>query len=169
MAPNIKLFVAVLLHPEVALDYPAELLAEVFGSIDYTGATLPFDCTNYYQDEMGPNLSRAIIGFTGPHTADILVGAKRACIELERGCAVDGMRRINLDIGYLDHHKIVFASTKPAGQKLYLDSDIYADFVARFEGGSYQAMPWAFPDIKDGRYSADFLALRSLLLRHSIS
>jgi hypothetical protein len=165
MAPTVKLFVAVLSHPEIDISYPTQMLGEVFGSIDYTGRALPFNCTTYYEQEMGPNLSRAILGFRGPHTADILVSAKLACIELEKGCAVEGNRRVNLDIGYLDHHKIVLASTKAAGQKIYMDRDIYADLVARYEKGGYQAMPWAFPDFKDGRYGDDFLALRSLLMR----
>lgn len=165
MVPIIKLFAAALVTPEIDIKYPIQLLEEVFGSIDYTGRALPFDCTSYYEEEMGRNLCRAILGFNGPHTADILVGAKLACIELEKGCAVEGKRRVNLDIGYLDHHKIVLASTKPAGQKIYMDHGIYADLVARYEKGGYQAMPWAFPDFKDGRYAQDFLALRSLLMR----
>jgi hypothetical protein len=112
---------------------------------------------------MGPVLLRTIIGFTGPHYADILVEAKLACIELEKGCAVAEKRTINLDIGYLDKHKIVLASTKSAGHKVYLDRAIYADLVARFSGGSYVALPWGFPDFKDQRYEHDFKVLRAFL------
>jgi hypothetical protein len=113
---------------------------------------------------MGTGLSRTVIGFRGPHYADILIGAKLACIELEKGCAVDGKRTVNLDIGYLDHHKIVLASTKGAGHKIYLDSGIYADLIARYTRSSYEAMPWAFPDFKDGRYNPEFLTLRQMAL-----
>lgn len=163
MPPIVKLFVLALVQPTVEISFVKEMLSEVFGSIDYVSEPLLFDCTDYYESEMGPNLARSIISFTGPHHADILVGAKRACIELEKGCAVEGRRTINLDSGYLDPHKIVLASTKGAGQKIYIDEGIYADLIARYARGSYEVLPWGFPDFKDGRYAKDFLAVRSLL------
>jgi hypothetical protein len=166
VAPHVKLFAAILYQPTVDLPSVAQMLAEVFGSVQYIGTPIAFDCTNYYEEEMGPGLLRAIIGFTGPHYADILVEAKRACIELEKGCAVSEKRSVNLDVGYLDHHKIVLASTKAAGHKVYLDCGIYADFVARYGGGSYAAMPWGFPDFKEQRYNEDFVKLRALLRDH---
>jgi hypothetical protein len=162
-APTIKLFVAVLYHAQVDSSTIAHILSEVFGSVEYIGGSHRFDCTTYYQDEMGEDLYRIVVGFSGPHRADILPDAKRGCIELEKAYLQDGKRTINLDVGYLDHHKIVLASTKGAGHKIYLDQGIYADFVARYSDGTYCAMPWAFPDFKDGRYSSDFLKLRALL------
>lgn len=163
MAPHVKLFVLALFQPHVELSYITELLSEVFGSTDYVGSPQAFNCTTYYQDEMGKNLSRAVISFSGPHHADILVGAKKACIALETGSAVDGKRILNLDPGYIDHHKIVLTSTKAAGHKIYLDEGIYADLVARYSHGHYEAMPWGFPDFKDQRYADDFKQVRQLL------
>lgn len=164
-APTVKLFIAVLAQPSVEVSFVTQLLSEVFGSTDFVGELHEFDCTTYYEEEMGRDLKRFIVSCTGPHHADILVGAKLACIELEKGCAVDGKRTINLDCGYLDHHKIVLASTKSAGQKIYLDSGIYADFVARYSNGTYEALPWSFPDFKDGRYALEFKRIREILLR----
>jgi hypothetical protein len=115
---------------------------------------------------MGPDLMRYLVSFTGPHYADILPGAKRACIELERGCAItEGetqKRTINLDIGYIDHHKVVLASTKGAGHKVYLDDGIYADMVLRYANKSWQSLPWSFPDFADGRYNEELMAIRAL-------
>jgi hypothetical protein len=164
MPPLVKLFIAALSAPSVPLEYVAQLVSEVFGSVDFEGPPHPFDVTNYYEEEMGPGLVRSILGFTGPHPADILVGAKLACIELEKGSAIEGKRTINLDVGYLDHNKIVLASTKGTGQKLYLDSGIYADYVARYAHGAYNPFDWSFPDFKDGRYNQEFATLRSSLL-----
>jgi hypothetical protein len=164
MPPLVKLFIAALVTPNVPHGYVAQLVAEVFGSVDFEGPQHPFDVTNYYDEEMGPGLARSILGFTGPHHADILVDAKLACIELEKGSAIDGRRTINLDVGYLDHNKIVLASTKEAGQKLYIDSGIYADYVARYSHGAYKPFEWSFPDFKDGRYNQEFATLRNSLL-----
>ena len=161
-APIVKLIVAVLSKPEVDPNFVAELLAEVFGSVDFVGEPHPFDCTDYYQEEMGEDLLRYLISFSGPHHADILVSAKRACIALEQGLAVDSKRIANLDCGYLDHHKLVLASTKGAGQKIYLEDGIYADLVARYSNSRYEALPWGFPDFKDGRYAAELNQIRRL-------
>jgi len=162
-APPVKLFVAVLSQPQIGVSFTVQLLSEVFGSADFIGPQHPFDCTNYYEAEMGRDLKRFIVSCTGPHHADILVGAKLACIELEKGCAVDGRRTINLDCGYIDHHKIVLASTKAAGHKIYLDSGIYADIAARYTNGSYEPLPWSFPDFKDKRYGDEFKRIRGLV------
>ena len=163
--PRVKLFIAVLCSRGVDKDYVATLLSEVFGSTDYQGDPHHFDVTAYYQEEMGEELHRYILAFRGPHYADILVGAKLACIELEKGSSIDGKRTINLDVGYLDHNKIVLASTKGAGQKIYLDGGIYADLCARYGKGRYNSFEWGFPDFKDGRYDSDFDTLRHMLLK----
>jgi hypothetical protein len=132
--------------------------------VDFVGSRHPFDVTDYYEEEMGANLTRRIVAFSGPHCADVLVGGKLACIELEKGLSTEGKRTVNLDVGYLDHNKIVLASTKEAGQKIFIDSGIYADLVARYARGKYNPFEWTFPDFKDGRYDEEFATVRKLLL-----
>jgi hypothetical protein len=168
-SPKIKLFVAILTRPEVVHSETAGILAEVFGSLDYSGPRRLFDCTDYYEQEMGPGLLRSIISFTGPHYADILPEAKRACIEIERGCAIDNgsgelKRVVNLDIGYLDHHKVVLASAKGAGHKIYLADGIYADLSLRYSRRGFEPLPWSFPDLADGRYNDDFREIRRIFM-----
>jgi len=162
--PQVKLFIAVLVSPAVEQDGIVSMLAEVFGSADYIGSRHPFDVTTYYDDEMGTGLQRFLVGFRGPHLADILAPGKRACIELEKGLAVESKRTVNLDLGYLDHHKVVLASTKGAGQKIYVGDGIYADLIARYKGGAYQPFEWSFPDFRDGRYSDELSSLRKIHL-----
>lgn len=162
--PSVKLFIAVLLRPDLPLDQVLGMLEEVFGSADFIGTPHPFDVTDYYEAEMGPGLVRTLVGFTGPHNADILVPGKRACIALESGLAVDDKRTANLDLGYLDNDKIVLASTKGAGQKIYLSDGIYADLIARYSQGSYKPFERGFQEFTDGWYNTEFQALRQSLL-----
>lgn len=162
-APRIKLFVAALVSPDIEREAVVSMLSEVFGSVDFVGPPHPFDVTDYYLEEMGSHLLRFVVGFTGPHHADILVPGKRACIELENGLAVEGKRKVNLDLGYLDHHKVVLASTKGAAHKLFISDGIYGDLVARYSQGAYRPFEWSFPDFKDGRYNAELEALRRSL------
>ena len=49
---------------------------------------------------------------------------------------------------------------KYGGQKIYLGAGIYADLIARYEGGRYRPFAWTFPDFRDGRYDPELAALR---------
>lgn len=68
---------------------------------------------------------------------------------------------VNLDVGYLDFHKLVLASAKYNGQKIYLDQGIYADPTLYFEGGQFHAFENTFPDFKSNTYHEVFLKIRN--------
>jgi hypothetical protein len=89
---------------------------------------------------------------------------KLECNVLKDVQRINGKRRVNLDAGYLDHNKVILASAKEAGQKLYLDKGIYADLVGRYKNGAYRPFEWIFPDFKDGRYTVELLSMRTLYL-----
>lgn len=161
----VKFFVALLWGDAAALPEAYARLLERFGAIDYEGPDRDFDLTNYYEAEMGMNLQRRLIAFAALRGPDELVQAKLACNEIEDGVGGSHGRRVNLDLGFLDHNKIVLASAKGAGQKIYLGNGIYADLVARYADGRYQPFAWTFPDFKDGRYDFELGELRRLYLR----
>jgi hypothetical protein len=142
-----------------------EQLTARFGVIDFEGPDRPFDLTSYYEAEMGANLQRRLLAFASLRSPEELALAKLTCIEIEKSLASTQGRRVNLDIGYLDHNKLVLASVKAAGQKIYLKDGIYADLVARYAQGRYQPFAWTFPDFKDGRYDPELAELRSLYLQ----
>jgi len=160
----VKYFVAILWADENALPETYEYLIERGGVIDFSGVDKPFDLSDYYESEMGAHLYRRLIAFEAMRSPGELADAKRACIEIEGMLAGSQGRRVNLDIGYLDHNKIVLASVKAAGQKIYLANGIYADLVARYAEGRYQPFAWTFPDFKDGRYDEELTILRDKYL-----
>jgi len=121
--------------------------------------------TDYYESEMGANLFRRLVAFESLRSPEALVEAKLACNRIENALAGPRGRRVNLDIGYLDHNKVVLASAKAAGQKIYLANGIYADLVARYAQDAISPFAWTFPDFKDGRYDAELAELRALYLR----
>ncbi|MDA7979423.1 MAG: DUF4416 family protein [Pirellulales bacterium] len=174
-AEPVKLLVAVLMRREIAQDMSVwqELiskLVEHWGECDTQGRDHAFDLTNYYEGEMGTDLVRRLLAFKRLFPPEQIGMAKHICNTMEDGFAAthaDGTRRrrFNLDIGYLDHAKLVLASMKVAGQKIYLGNGVYADPIARYEGGYYRPFPWSFPDFRDGRYGDELNAIRSTYLR----
>jgi hypothetical protein len=160
----VKYFIAVLFRQESFLDEARGHFIEQWGTLDYEGCDHLFDVTDYYHAEMGSPLYRRIVAFKCLVEPALLVPMKLACNLIEERLSVEGKRTINCDAGYLDHNKVVLASAKEAGQKIYLDKGIYADLVGRYKSGAYQPFEWSFPDFKDGRYNAELLAIRSIYL-----
>ena len=161
----VKLLVAVLWTGADALHAAVAALQAVWGEIDFTGADRPFDRTDYYLDEMGADLQRRLLAFADLVPPESVRSGKLRCNEIEDGLSAEHGRRVNLDIGYLDHNKIVLASVKYAGQKIHLGDGVYADLVARYKHGRYQPFEWTFPDFRDGRYDAELAQIRSVYLQ----
>ncbi len=87
---------------------------------------------------------------------------KILCNEIEEQLLVNGKRKINLDIGYLDFHKMVLASAKYNSQKIYLKHGIYADLTLTFESGQFCPVENTFPDFKSGQYNEVLLSFRNI-------
>lgn len=162
----VKLFVAALWADAEALASACSALIERWGGLDHEGPDHAFDVTGYYESEMGSKLYRRLLGFHEPVSPELLVEAKLATNEIETALstAVEA-RRVNLDVGYLDHNKVVLASVKAAGQKVYLARGVYADLILRYAAGSWQSFEWTFPDFRDGRYEQELLKMRRDYLR----
>ncbi|MFP4014150.1 MAG: DUF4416 family protein [Chitinispirillaceae bacterium] len=160
----VKYFVAVLFREEKFLNEGLRLLEEKWGGFDVNGSDHEFDVTDYYEPEMGKPLYRRLVSFEKLISPVDLVDMKLECNRIEDQLSSDGRRRVNLDAGYLDHNKVLLASAKEAGQKIYLDKGIYADLSGRYRGGRYQPFEWSFPDFRDGRYDEELLRMRSRYL-----
>ena len=160
----VKLLVAILWARSEPLSAAIEYLESNWGEIDFSGDDHPFDVTGYYETEMGNDLHRRIVSFLNPVSPDCLISAKHKCNEVEDILADERGRRVNLDIGYLDHNKIVLASFKGAGQKIYLGDGVWADLVGRYRQGRYAPFEWTFPDFRDGRYDAELRQIRQIYL-----
>jgi hypothetical protein len=164
LPPPVKYFVAVLYAEPAALSLAYEKLSQRYGKIDYQSKDYPFDQTDYYQKEMGHHLRRRLVTFEQLRSPAELVETKLKCNAIEEEMQIGGKRQVNLDMGYLDHNKIILASAKGLSQKIYLHQGIYADLVARYSHGRYQPFEWTFPDFKDGRYDVDLAVIRQRYL-----
>jgi len=163
----VKYFAAVLYKEKSFLEQAQRSLEESWGSIDVCGDDHLFDVTAYYEPEMGAPLFRRIMSFQILYCPSLLSDIKLACNEIEQSLSVNKKRTVNIDAGYLDHNKILLASAKEAGQKIYTGKGIYADLAGRYKAGRYQPFEWSFPDFKDGRYDKELLKMRTEYLKQS--
>jgi len=161
----VKYFVAVLYRDKERFDDAMRCLVERWGAADIIGPAREFDVTGYYQPEMGAPLFRVLASFEKLYDPMVIVEMKLECNEIERRLSVDDRRTVNLDAGYLDHNKVLLASAKEAGQKVYLGKGIYADLSGRYKEGRYRPFEWSFPDFRDGRYDGELLKMRSAYMK----
>lgn len=146
-SPQYVKFMAGLLLPGAEDLGPARReLESLFGPIDLAAPLVPFDFTKYYTQEMG-QLLRTYVAFSQPLSPVELVRFKSICNEMEdRWRREDGTRRINVDPGYISLSQLVLASTKPFSHRIYLEQGIWAEVTLRFREGTYEALPWTYPD-----------------------
>ncbi|KHK03512.1 DUF4416 family protein [Desulfovibrio sp. TomC] len=143
-----KLVVSVL-SSELNQCWPAVLagLADRFGPVEIAYPAMPFVHTAYYNDELGVPLVRRLFCFTELVSQAVLGPAKQATNVLEdRLGRPDGRRRVNLDPGLLTCERFVLATGKNFTHRIYLGDGIFGDLTLVFQAGSWQTLPWTFPD-----------------------
>ena len=126
-------------------------LESKLSTIEARSPIYPFEVTDYYGGEMGGGLKRILYAFKDLASPEAIVEIKLAANEIEGQFAQAGRRQVNIDPGYMDFHKLVLASAKFLGHKIYLGKGIYADPTLYYDKG-WHPYDWGFPDFRDGRY-----------------
>ncbi len=163
--PLVKPIAALLYRDDSLLEQCLARLEAAFSPVDFRGAAHRFDLTDYYAPEMGSGLCRVLVSFSALRAPPFLVDARHTAAATEDAFRLEGKRRVNVDVGYLDLYKVVLASWKARGHKLYLERGVWADIVLTFAKGRFHPLPWSFPDFRAGRYDADLRTMRARYLR----
>lgn len=161
----VKLFIGVLVSNRKLLPEVEQRLSAAYGAIDHRSGTIPFDFTDYYEAEMGDIIDRAFFSFERLIEADQLPEIKRQTNRLEADLApvlATVKRPVNLDPGYLEHAKVVLASTKNFYHRIYLSGGIFAEVTMHFKNNIYQFFPWTYPDYQSKEYQEFFLRIRHI-------
>jgi len=158
----VKLFFGVLYNTSFDMEQIKRNLESLYGKIDYISPVFTFNFTDYYRKEMGDDIKRLFYSFEDLVSPDILADIKVKSNEIEDLYSSGEKRSVNLDPGYLDYYKIVLASMKFGGQKVYLSNGTYADITLWYEKGKFKTFPWTFLDFKSGLYDNIFLHIRNL-------
>lgn len=141
-------------------------LARFFGPHDVIGQWVKFDYTNYYANEMGDGLNRTFVSFEKLLPPYRALELKSYAKEVESKFSVDNKRKVNVDPGYLDANKVVLITGKHGGHKIALGEGVWADFLLWYNKG-WVALPWAFPDFRDGSHFDTFMKMRRKFKQHA--
>ena len=148
-----KLIIGVIYHEKEVLDKAIDILTKEFGEIDDMSEEFSFsgEFSTYYDDEIGGEGLRRIYSFK-----ELIDPARQADIkirtnEIEADFSVDGKRKINLDPGFINHGRLLLATTKETGFRIPLHDGIYTELTLFWARGGWQKMPWTYRDYQSER------------------
>ncbi len=151
------------------LDRARTALSEHVAPVAWTGPIRPFEFTNYYAEQMGPDLLRQFVALDSSAPADELARIKVQTNQLEAELsarATDGpVRPVNLDPGYVTLANLVLASCKNFAHRIYLGSGVFAEVTLLFRQGRWQGLDWTFPDYASGLYDETLTEIRNRIDR----
>ena len=137
-----------------------DALEERFGKISYISPEIPFDFTDYYDEEMQGPIKRLFVAFENLTTPDKLAEAKVFTNELEEQYAVDGNRRINLDPGIISVSNLILATTKNRAHRIAIGHDLYAEVTLIYHKKGWEAFSWTYADYKAEKVQEMLLDMR---------
>ena len=162
-----KLIVGVIYHDEEIYKRAIEILEDEFGPIDGESERFSFsrEFSEYYDEEIGGEGMRVILSFR-----DLVDPARQAEIkkrtnEIEAEFSVDGNRKINLDPGFINHGRLMLATTKKAGFRIPLSDGIYTELTLFWARGGWQKLPWSYRDYQSERVQRFITDVRRTYLR----
>ena len=166
-ANPVKLIVGLLGGDVDLLRRARQRLAHEYGPVDLESEIWTFDQTDYYESEMGSALKRWFLVFERLVRPEALPEIKRHTNELEELIAADCLlpdrpRPVNIDPGYITLAKLVLATTKDRGHRIYLNMGIYAEVTLHYSKGAWQSWPWTYPDYRKPEYHDFFNRVREL-------
>ena len=148
-----KLIIGVIYHDKAVLDKAMAILTEEFGEVDDQSEEFSFsgEFSNYYDEEIGGEGLRRIYSFRELVDPTRQADIKTRTNEIEAMFSVDGNRKINLDPGFINHGRLLLATTKETGFRIPLKDGIYTELTLFWARGGWQKLPWTYRDYQSER------------------
>lgn len=145
-------FCGVIARDDGVRQWAIDRLTDHWGGIIERGPATPFVANGFYDDQMGPGLTKVLVGFAGVADPAGLADWKTQTIAWERDAesAFPGpdRRPLNLDPGYLTQAKLVLATVKDRDHRLYLKDGIFAEVTLNYVGKRWVHHRWTYPDYR---------------------
>lgn len=150
--PAVKPIAGIIHSDKIPKQKIVDALEAAFGQIDEISPDWLFTLTDYYESEMGSPLFRFWISFERLRREGDLVEMKLRASSMEKKFLMGDSRAVNIDPGFIDFYKLVLASFKHGGNKLYAGSGVYVDITLLYERDEFHPNIWTFPDLKTKTY-----------------
>ena len=150
---NEKLIIGVIYHDEEVLRQALDILTREFGEIEAVSEEFSFsgEFSTYYDEEIGGEGLRQIYSFKETVDPTRQADIKIRTNEIEAEFSVDGKRKINLDPGFINHGRLLLATTKETGFRIPLKEGIYTELTLFWARGGWQKLPWTYRDYQSER------------------
>jgi len=164
--PPVKLIIGMIVADEGLFSSVEAPLSQEFGPADFWSDVVPFDYTDYYAREIGPDLLRKFVSFERLIQPEEIVPIKILTNNLEQEFLHPNTdrRSINLDPGYVSAAKLVLASTKDHIHRIYLRDGIYVESTLRMEKKTFRPWQWTYPDYRTEKYIDIFNEIRRIYM-----
>ena len=148
-----KLIMGVIFCEDRILDEAMSLLIERFGECDAVCEEFSFseEFSTYYDDEIGGEGMRRIYSFKELVDPSRQADIKIRTNEIEAMLSEGGKRKINLDPGFINHGRLLLATTKETGFRIPLKDGIYTELTLFWARGGWQKLPWTYRDYQSER------------------
>ncbi len=148
-----KLIVGVIYHDKEILEKGLKMLIEEFGEIEDVCEEFSFskEFSEYYDEEIGGEGLRRIYSFKTLVDPARQAEIKTKTNAMEAMLSEGAKRRINLDPGFINHGRLMLATTKKAGFRIPLSDGIYTELTLFFAKGQWQRLPWTYRDYQSER------------------
>ncbi len=162
-----KLIIGIIYHDKEIFERAMRVLTEKFGEVEDMCEEFSFseEFSNYYDDEIGGEGLRRIYSFK-----ELIDPSEQAEIKiftngLEAELSKDGKRLINLDPGFINHGRLMLATTKNTGFRIPLKHGIYTELTLFYARGAWQKFPWTYRDYQSERVQNFLTVVRNKYLK----
>ena len=123
-----------------------ERLEALFSPVRMVSDLMRFDHTRYYEPEFGPGLVRRFVVLDGLYSQGSLAEVKVSTQALEAELSEAGRRTVNVDPGILTLERLVLATGKDRGHRVYLGRGVFAELTLVWFKGGFEPLSWTYPD-----------------------
>ncbi len=146
--PPAYFFASIIYQKEEPLKEAIELLSRNGWKISKKSEEMDFNYTDFYCEEMGKPLKRIFVFFEEFNEREKIIGLKHLSYSIERQLSDNEKRKVNIDPGYLTLENIVLSTFKNYSHRIYLGNGVFAEITLIYRKGSYEPLPWTYPDYR---------------------
>ena len=162
-----KLIIGVIYHDKEVFRKSMEMLVAEFGETDAVSEEFSFsnEFSTYYDEEIGGEGLRRIYSFKKTVSPDRQAEIKEFTNRIEAEFSIEGKRLINLDPGFINHGRLMLATTKAAGFRIPLKRGIYTELTLFYARGGWHKFPWSYRDYQSERVQKFLTEVRGIYLK----